>query len=247
MGTGSTESCGVNAESRGGERTNSPAPFSRGDWGDSGVLTPDPSCLPSRAGGMRQPHHGVFLPRMTRRWAGNSALSEALLAGLAEHPEPALRWYLHAARGAGAGQRAEAAYRGLRGDADAGSGRVSPDVGGHGGVVDANALSMEVALPAGHPLASSDIVRRIAWLGEVWAEALRSLGVPRRGRFRRGGPRAAVAGEGRSRAACLLRDSSRLGGGGGRAQAGRPLPALVAGPASSIRRGYTCAGSRSGW
>jgi lipoate-protein ligase A len=49
--------------------------------------------------------------------------------------------------------------------------------GGTAVLVDANALSMEVALPAGHPLASSDIVRAYRWLGEVWAEALCSLGV----------------------------------------------------------------------
>lgn len=44
-------------------------------------------------------------------------------------------------------------------------------------LVDGDALSMEVALPLGHSLASSDIVKAYRWLGELWAEALRSLGV----------------------------------------------------------------------
>ncbi|MGH2484416.1 MAG: lipoate--protein ligase family protein, partial [Ktedonobacterales bacterium] len=108
------------------------------------------------------------------------ALSEALLAGLADHPQPALRWYVTSREALvlGNGQKPYAVV-----DFAAAHAR---DVsvfhrtsGGTAVLVDANALSMEVALPAGHPLASSDIVRAYRWLGEVWAEALRSLGVSR--------------------------------------------------------------------
>ena len=105
------------------------------------------------------------------------ALSEALLAGLAERPEPALRWYVTSreALALGNGQRPqvvneEAAHA-------RGVGVFRRTSGGTAVLVDANALSMEVALPAGHALASSDIVKAYRWLGEVWAEALRSLGV----------------------------------------------------------------------
>jgi lipoate-protein ligase A len=44
-------------------------------------------------------------------------------------------------------------------------------------LVDGDAVSMEVALPAGHPLSSGDVVRAYQWIGEVWAEALRALGI----------------------------------------------------------------------
>ena len=105
------------------------------------------------------------------------ALREALLAGLAERPEPALRWYVttREALVLGNGQKPEAADRETA--RARGVGIYRRTSGGTAVLVDGAALSMEVALPAGHPLASSDIVKAYRWLGEVWAEALRSLGV----------------------------------------------------------------------
>lgn len=41
---------------------------------------------------------------------------------------------------------------------------------------DADLLGLDVALPAGHRLAGSDIVRTYRWLGEALADALRGLG-----------------------------------------------------------------------
>src|SRR5262249_41144224 len=49
--------------------------------------------------------------------------------------------------------------------------------GGTAVLVDEDALSMEVALPAGHPLATFDVVRGYQWIGELWAAALRALGI----------------------------------------------------------------------
>ncbi|HEX6799921.1 MAG TPA: hypothetical protein VF116_19575 [Ktedonobacterales bacterium] len=105
------------------------------------------------------------------------ALSEALLAGLSETPAPAVRWYVarHPALVLGNGQPPAAA--------DLAACRVHGihvyrrTSGGTAVLVDADALSMEVALPAGHPLAISDVVKGYRWIGEVWARALRTLGI----------------------------------------------------------------------
>lgn len=105
------------------------------------------------------------------------ALSEALLAGLTEQPTPALRWYVtsHVALVLGNGQKpAVADLAACRTREVTAYRRTS---GGTAVLVDAAALSMEVALPAGHPLATFDVVRGYHWIGEVWAEALRSLGI----------------------------------------------------------------------
>ena len=50
--------------------------------------------------------------------------------------------------------------------------------GGTAVLVGPHLLSLDVMLPAGHPLALSDLVESYRWLGETWSEALRSLGVP---------------------------------------------------------------------
>ncbi|HEV2405220.1 MAG TPA: hypothetical protein VGR88_07195, partial [Ktedonobacterales bacterium] len=105
------------------------------------------------------------------------ALSEALLAGLAEHPEPALRWYVTSREALVLGNGQKPPVVDFMAARARGVGVFRRTSGGTAVLVDANALSMEVALPAGHALASSDIVRAYRWLGELWAEALRSLGV----------------------------------------------------------------------
>ncbi len=105
------------------------------------------------------------------------ALSEALLANLGETPAPAVRWYVarHPALVLGNGQSPAAAdvaacrTRGIHVYRRAS--------GGTAVLVDGDALSMEVALPAGHPLAISDVVKGYRWIGEVWARALRALGI----------------------------------------------------------------------
>jgi lipoate---protein ligase len=105
------------------------------------------------------------------------ALSEALLVCLPEIHTPALRWY-HTNKPAlvlGNGQKPETI------DLAAARQRSIPvyrrTSGGTAVLVDGDALSMEVALPAGHVLATGDVVLGYRWLGEVWAQALRALGI----------------------------------------------------------------------
>lgn len=107
------------------------------------------------------------------------ALSEALLAGLSETPTPApaVRWYVarHPALVLGNGQPpASADLAACRARGIHVYRRAS---GGTAVLVDGDALSMEVALPAGHPLAISDVVKGYRWIGEVWAQALQNLGI----------------------------------------------------------------------
>ena len=52
--------------------------------------------------------------------------------------------------------------------------------GGTAVLVGAHLLSLDVVLPAGHPLILHDIVESYRWLGEVWVEALQRLGVQTR-------------------------------------------------------------------
>ncbi len=105
------------------------------------------------------------------------ALGEAMLAGLTEHAEPSLRWYVTPDQALllGNGQRPEAAD--LATCRERGVEVYRRTTGGTAVLVDGDAVSMEVALPAGHPLSTGDVVRAYKWLGEVWAEALRALGI----------------------------------------------------------------------
>lgn len=52
--------------------------------------------------------------------------------------------------------------------------------GGTAVLVGANLLSLDVVLPAEHPLILSDVVESYRWLGEVWVAALRRLGIETR-------------------------------------------------------------------
>ena len=52
--------------------------------------------------------------------------------------------------------------------------------GGTAVLVGPHLLSLDVVLPAGHPLILADIVESYRWFGEVWVEALHLLGVPTR-------------------------------------------------------------------
>lgn len=105
------------------------------------------------------------------------ALSEAMLAALPETGAPALRWYIPSERALvlGNGQPVEAADRAaLAAESTALYKRPS---GGTAVLVDQTLLSLDIALPHSHPLATSDVVRAYEWIGEVWAAALRALGV----------------------------------------------------------------------
>jgi lipoate---protein ligase len=105
------------------------------------------------------------------------ALSEAMLAALPETGAPALRWYIPSARALvlGNGQLIEAANRAALGAQS--TALYKRPSGGTAVLVDQTLLSLDITLPHSHPLATSDVVRAYEWIGEVWAAALRSLGV----------------------------------------------------------------------
>src|SRR5438270_9443460 len=52
--------------------------------------------------------------------------------------------------------------------------------GGTAVLVGPHLLSLDVVLPAGHPLILADIVKSYEWFGEVWVEALERLGIEAR-------------------------------------------------------------------
>jgi lipoate-protein ligase A len=106
------------------------------------------------------------------------AHTEALFTGLAEGAPPTLRWYMpaHPALVLGRSQgpeRADSAAARAAGVAI--YGRTS---GGGAVLVDESALSLDIALPSGHPLAAHDVTYSYRWIGEIWAAALRDLGIP---------------------------------------------------------------------
>lgn len=119
------------------------------------------------------------LLRSTNAAAGRQfALSEALLAvGLAATGQPALRWYVakHPALILGNGQRPEAADLEAARAAEVQVYRRTS--GGTAVLLDEDAVNMEVGLPAGHPLATGDVVRDYQWIGEVWVRALETLSI----------------------------------------------------------------------
>lgn len=102
------------------------------------------------------------------------ALSEGMLAALEK--VPALRWYIPAERALvlGNGQRLDAADP--RALAEQSTSLYKRPSGGTAVLVDATLLSLDIALPHTHPLATSDVVRAYEWIGEVWSAALRDLG-----------------------------------------------------------------------
>ncbi len=104
------------------------------------------------------------------------ALSEAMLAGVAESRRPALRWYAPRAEALviGNGQKPRIANFEACADRDIAIYRRTS--GGTAVFVNADLLSLDVALPASHPLATSDVVDAYRWMGELWQQALVALG-----------------------------------------------------------------------
>lgn len=100
--------------------------------------------------------------------------SAGLLDGLAEDPCPTLRWY-RARRTAivlGRGQRRLAVRAGP--DVDL----VRRESGGGAVLLDPELLSLDVAVPAGHPwLDAGDLGAVFTRVGAAWAEALAALGL----------------------------------------------------------------------
>jgi len=105
------------------------------------------------------------------------ALSESMLAALQETTTPTLRWYAprELALALGNGQpptsvdRAACRARGVA--------VYRRSSGGTAVLVDGAAFSLDIALPAAHPLATSDVTLAYRWVGEALALAMRRLGV----------------------------------------------------------------------
>ena len=104
------------------------------------------------------------------------ALSEGMLAALDETGAPALRWYLPAERALVLGNGQSPAIADPAALAARSSALYKRASGGTAVLVDAALVSLDLALPHTHPLATSDVVRAYQWIGELWAEALRGLG-----------------------------------------------------------------------
>lgn len=98
----------------------------------------------------------------------------ALLDGLADEPTPTLRWYQASTPALVLGRGQVGAF----GKSD-GIALLMRFSGGGGVLLNADVLSLDVLLPAGHPLLDGDLGAVFARVGGAWARALGGLGVPR--------------------------------------------------------------------
>lgn len=98
------------------------------------------------------------------------ARSLALLDELVERPVPALRWYR-------ADTPALVLGRGQQDPVGAGLVVVRRGSGGGAVLMDADLLSLDVLLPAAHPLAGQDLGRAYLVVGHAWRRAMEDLGV----------------------------------------------------------------------
>lgn len=121
-----------------------------------------------------------LLPYSEARADEELALAEGLLAGLEETGRPAVRWYgaRSLALVIGSGQRPHE----VDGAAVAAAGAMlhRRASGGTAVLFVPGFLMQDIALPPDHRLYRSDVSESYAWLGEVWVEALRALGVEAR-------------------------------------------------------------------
>src|SRR5258708_40101797 len=99
------------------------------------------------------------------------AYSEALLAGLAAHPVPALRWYYTSRPALVLGNGQPPAVADLAASQANGVTAYRRTSGGAAVVVAAAAPTMEGARPARHPLAASGVARRFQANGALGAGA----------------------------------------------------------------------------
>lgn len=127
---------------------------------------------------MNQPQSGAIpwrlLPFSCLPATEQMALSEALLATV---QAPVLRWrqIVPEALVLGHGQRPESVD--WQACQAAGVHVYRRATGGTAVLSGPDLLGLDLALPAGHPLALADVTRSYAWLGEALAQGLRSLGV----------------------------------------------------------------------
>jgi lipoate---protein ligase len=111
--------------------------------------------------------------------AGSSSLHFALSDALVRHStEPTAWWHeaTHPTLILGMAQRRSATDSDSSIEVEV----VRRQSGGAAVYATAGVLGLDVALPVGHPLASSDVVEAYRWLGEVWVDATRALRVDSR-------------------------------------------------------------------
>jgi lipoate-protein ligase A len=120
------------------------------------------------------------LPLGSGPTAAELSAGPALLAGIEQTKAPALRWY-HIAPPAlllGSAQRLHEV------DVAASAAQGIPThrrrSGGGAVLSDAALLLLDLALPREHPLYTDDVTESYRWIGEVWAAALRDLGLDAR-------------------------------------------------------------------
>lgn len=143
--------------------------------------------VPQVPGMRHEPIAEPSLPHITGGWRAlpfsdapmgrQLALSEGMLAGLTETGEAALRWYVPQAPALVLGNGQQPSIVKREAAQAAGVQVFRRTSGGTAVVADATLLSLDVVLPPNSPLATSDVVRAYAWMGRVWEEALRELGV----------------------------------------------------------------------
>ncbi|MFN8475085.1 MAG: ligase [Anaerolineae bacterium] len=107
------------------------------------------------------------------------ATSLALLAGVEETGQPAMRWYEIAPPALVLGSGQHLSDVNVAVCAAMGVPVVKRSSGG-GAVFTGVSLSLDVALPPDDPLDSHDITESYRWLGETWVAALASLGIAAR-------------------------------------------------------------------
>lgn len=105
------------------------------------------------------------------------ALSEGMLAALGQTGAPALRWYVPREAAVVLGNSQKPAVTNAETLAADHIALYKRPSGGTAVLVDASLLSLDIALPHTHPLATGDVVRAYEWVGALWTEALRGLGV----------------------------------------------------------------------
>lgn len=103
--------------------------------------------------------------------------AEAMLAGLERHSRPAVRWYVFGQPALILGSSQRLTDIDLAACRAAGVSVHRRRSGGSTVFTDRGALSLDVALPAGHPLLPASVTETYRWFGEVWAAALSSLGI----------------------------------------------------------------------
>lgn len=105
------------------------------------------------------------------------ALSDALLNQLASTHAPALRWYISRQPALVLGNGQKPSIINLRACQEAGVHAYRRTSGGTAVLVNEDLLSLDLALPAAHQLATNDVVQAYRWVGELWEHALHQLGV----------------------------------------------------------------------